>query len=185
MLNRDEKEKIVKHMLIAIGEDPEREGLINTPSRVVRSWEKLFGGYKEDPEKILATSFTEGACNEMVVLKDVEFYSMCEHHILPFFGKIHIGYIPNGKVVGISKLARVVEVFARRVQIQERMTQQISDCIMKILQPKGVIVICEAGHHCMKSRGIEKQNSVMITSAIKGVFENVEMENKFINLIKM
>ena len=137
-----------------IGEDRDREGLLETPMRVIKSWEHL------------------GACDEMVVLKDIEFYSVCEHHLLPFFGKISIGYIPDSKVVGISKLARLVEVFSRRLQIQEKMTSQIADTIMEVLQPKGAMVVAEAKHMCMVMRGVEKQNSIMTTSAIRGLFKS-------------
>lgn len=154
-----------------IGENREREGLIETPKRVVKSWEKLYSGYAQDPREILGTVFEEGACDEMVVLKNIEFYSMCEHHMLPFFGKISIGYIPSQKVVGISKLARLVEVFARRLQIQEKMTAQIADTLMEVLQPKGAMVVAEATHLCMVMRGVEKQQSVMVTSAVRGLFK--------------
>lgn len=155
-----------------IGDDKSREGLLKTPERVVKSWEKLFGGYHENPEEILSAVFEQGACDEMVVLKNIEFYSMCEHHLLPFFGTIHIGYIPNKRVVGISKLARLVETFARRLQIQEQMTAQIADTLMEFLAPKGVMVVAEAQHMCMLMRGVEKQNSTMITSALRGRFKS-------------
>ncbi|MGP1580681.1 MAG: GTP cyclohydrolase I FolE [Wolinella sp.] len=154
-----------------IGEDRNREGLLDTPKRVVKSWEKLYSGYAQDPREILGTVFSDGACDEMVVLKNIEFYSMCEHHMLPFFGKISIGYIPSERVVGISKLARLVEVYARRLQIQEKMTAQIADTLMEVLQPKGVMVVAEAKHMCMVMRGVEKQQSIMLTSAVRGVFK--------------
>ena len=162
------EENIVR-ILQFIGEDPKREGLLDTPKRVVRSWDKLYGGYKENPKDILKTTFNENY-DEMVLLKDIELYSTCEHHLLPFYGKIHIAYIPDKKVVGISKLARLAECFSRRLQIQERLVNQIADALQEILQPKGVAVICEAKHFCMTSRGIEKQNSNMITSALRGAF---------------
>jgi len=148
-----------------------------------KSWEKLFGGYKQDPKSVLKT-FEDGSCNEMVVLKDIEFYSTCEHHFLPFLGKISIGYIPNGKVVGVSKLARLVEIYSRRLQIQERLVSQIADSLMETIEPLGVIVIADAKHLCMVARGVEKQNSSMITSAIRGVFENTETRQEFLSLIK-
>lgn len=178
------QEHIVE-LLKYIGEDPEREGLIDTPKRILKSYDELYAGYKQNPKEILGTVFEDGACDEMVILKDIEFYSMCEHHQLPFFGKISIGYIPNGKVVGVSKLARLVEVFARRMQIQERLTSQIADTLNEVLEPKGVMVICEAQHLCMVSRGVKKQNSKMITSAIRGVFkEKQEARNEFLQLIR-
>lgn len=171
---------IIEH----IGDDPTREGLIETPTRMIKSWNKIFGGYKQIPEEILKAKFKEGACNEMVILKDISLYSTCEHHFLPFFGKIHIGYIPDGYVVGISKLARITECFSRRLQIQERLTNQIADAIMIHVKAKGVMVIAEAQHFCMTSRGVEKQDAKMITSAIRGVFEKNEVRNEFLNLIR-
>lgn len=155
-----------------IGEDKNREGLKETPNRVIKSWETLFEGYHQNPATILGTVFEQGACDEMVVLKNIEFYSMCEHHLLPFFGVVHIGYIPNKRVVGISKLARLTELFARRLQIQEQMTSQIADTLMEFLNPKGVMVVTEAKHMCMLMRGVQKQTSVMTTSAIRGRFKS-------------
>lgn len=181
--NTKDIEYPIEQILKFIGEDPSREGLKKTPERIIKSWDKLFGGYKNDPEKLL-TIFEEDACNEMVILRDIEFYSTCEHHFLPFFGKISIGYIPNGKVIGISKLARLVEVFTRRLQIQERLVAQIADSIDKYLNPVGVMVIAEAQHLCMISRGIEKQNSTMITSAIRGRFEEEKVRDEFLKLTK-
>lgn len=172
----------VREIIAAIGDNPTREGLVDTPSRVVRSWEKLYGGYNQSAESVLKTSFVEGACHEMVVLRDIEFYSTCEHHMLPFFGRVHIGYIPDGKVVGVSKLARLVEVFARRLQIQERMTAQIADSIMTILGAKGCMVVASAQHFCMTSRGVEKQNSEMVTSAVRGCFESSDPRQEFLRL---
>ncbi|MDA3968629.1 GTP cyclohydrolase I FolE [Helicobacter sp. A82] len=166
-------QEAIQSMFDFIGEDRNREGLIDTPKRVMQSWSHIFGGYKMDPTMILESAiFKEGVCDEMVVLKNVEFYSMCEHHFLPFFGHISIGYIPNNKFVGISKLARLVEVYSRRLQIQENMTSQIADTIMEVLQPKGVMVIVHARHMCMKMRGVETQDSVMITSAVRGLFKS-------------
>lgn len=166
-----------------IGEDPNREGLRETPARVVKSWSKLFGGYKASLEDVFKT-FEEGACDELVILKDVEFYSTCEHHLLPFYGKAHIGYIPDGKVIGVSKLARLLEVFARRMQIQERIGEQVTTALMEHLHPKGAICVLEAQHHCMTSRGVEKQDSVMVTSSIKGAFKQIETRAEFLSLIK-
>jgi GTP cyclohydrolase I len=176
-------EGAVRSIIEAIGDDPDREGLRETPARVRRSWEKLYGGYKQSAGDILQTVFTEGACNEMVVLRDCEFYSTCEHHMLPFFGSAHIGYIPNGAVVGVSKLARLVEVYSRRLQIQEQLTTQVADAIEAHLKAKGVMVILEAQHFCMTSRGVEKQHSKMVTSAIRGVFEKSDTRNEFMRLI--
>jgi GTP cyclohydrolase I len=177
-------EDIIIRQLQFIGEDPTREGLLETPGRVIKAWGELFSGYKQDPTKILK-SFKEGACDEMVLLKGIEFYSCCEHHLLPFFGKAHIAYIPDGRVVGISKLARLLEVFARRLQIQERLGQQITETLMKELKPKGAACILEAQHFCMVSRGVQKQNSIMVTSSLKGVFlEKPEVRAEFMGLIK-
>ena len=174
----------IHNILLFIGEDPEREGLKETPFRMIRSWKELFSGYKQNPADVLKV-FAEGACDEMVILKDVEFYSHCEHHFLPFFGKVHIGYIPNKRVVGVSKLARLTEIFARRLQIQERMTAQIADSLMEHLEPLGVMVMVEAVHFCMTSRGIQKQNSKMITNAIRGIFlNNIDTRNEFLQTIK-
>jgi GTP cyclohydrolase IA len=173
----------VTRILSAIGDDPQREGLLETPKRVIKSWDKLYGGYRESPADVLKTVFVEGSCEEMVILKDIEFYSTCEHHMLPFFGKCSIGYIPKGRVVGVSKLARLLEVFARRLQIQERLTTQIADALVEHLQPKGVMVVMEAQHFCMTARGVEKQDSMMVTSAIRGVFEDSESRAEFMSLI--
>lgn len=178
----DFKNKI-KDILKYIGDDPEREGLLETPERMIKSWTKLFGGYNMKVEDVMKT-FKEGKCDEMVILKDIEFYSTCEHHFLPFFGKISIGYIPNDKVIGVSKLARLVEIYARRLQIQERLVGQVADDIMKYLDAKGCMVVAEAQHMCMTARGVEKQNSLMITNAIRGVFKQEEVRNEFLKMIK-
>lgn len=176
-------ESCLKKILAYVGDNPDREGLVETPKRIRKSWEKLFGGYKQNPEDIMKV-FKDGACDEMVILKNIEFYSTCEHHFLPFFGRIHIAYVPNGIVVGISKLARLVEIYARRLQIQERLVAQIADTMIEYLSPLGVMIVCEAQHFCMTSRGIEKQNSVMITSAIRGIFkENNITRQEFLNLL--
>lgn len=176
-------ENALKKVIEYIGENPNREGLIETPKRMKKAYDEIFAGYKQDPKDLMKT-FTEGTCREMVILKNCEFYSTCEHHFLPFFGHISIGYIPNGKVIGISKLARLVDCFAKRMQIQENLTTQIADCIMKELNALGVIVVCEAQHLCMKSRGIKKQNASMVTSAIRGSFENIALRQEFLTLIK-
>jgi GTP cyclohydrolase I len=180
----EEKEKLVRSMLAALGEDIDREGLLETPKRVVKSWDELYGGYMLSPEDILKKDFSEGACDQMIVLRDIEFNSTCEHHIIPIIGKAHVAYIPNGKVVGISKLARVVDAYARRLQIQEKMTEQIAEVIMTVLQPKGVGVMIEAQHMCMTSRGIKKPNVSMVTSALRGVFERDEVRQEFLKFIR-
>lgn len=182
-INRDKIKKYLKKILKYIGEDSEREGLLETPDRIIRSWKELYSGYIMNPEDIM-TVFEDGACNEMVVLKKINFYSTCEHHMLPFYGKISIGYVPNKKVIGLSKLARLVEIYARRMQIQEKMTSQIADCLMQYLQPKGAMVICEAQHLCMVARGIKSQDAEMTTSAIRGIFDQIEVRNEFLSLIK-
>lgn len=177
-------EENVRRIIEYIGEDPNREGLIETPKRVVRSFEKLYGGYAQNPQDILKT-FTEGACDEIVLLKGVELYSTCEHHMLPFYGKAHIAYLPDGKVVGVSKLARLLEIYARRLQIQERLGQQVTEALDTYLKPKGSACIIEAQHFCMTSRGVEKQNSIMITSSLTGAFrDNVNTRNELMSLIR-
>jgi len=178
------KDSVIRQLQY-VGEDVKREGLIDTPSRVVKSWGKLYGGYKEDPTKILATTFAEGSCDEMVILKSIEIYSTCEHHMLPFFGKCHIGYLPDKKVVGVSKLARLMECFSRRLQIQERLCQQITKAMDDCLRPRGSACVIEAQHFCMTSRGVEKQNSIMVTSSLTGVFrESKETRQEFLSIIK-
>ena len=180
------EEKILQNLreiLAYIGDDPSREGLLETPKRIVKSWKKIYGGYAQKPQDVLKT-FVEGSCEEMVVLKDIEFYSTCEHHLQPFFGTISIGYLPNGRVLGISKLARLVEVFARRLQIQEKLVAQIADSLMETLHPHGVMVVCKAKHMCISSRGIEKHNAVMVTSAIRGAFKKLEVRSEFLEMIK-
>lgn len=181
------KEEIIKslyRMIEFIGDDPRRQGVAETPKRVVKSWDTLFGGYSQKPEDVLITKFASGDYDEMVILKNIEFYSTCEHHMLPFFGKVHIAYIPHDSVVGISKLARLVEVFARRLQIQEKMTTEIAESFMEIVAPLGCGVIVEAKHFCMVTRGVNKQNSVMETCALKGVFTKPDVKQEFFNLIK-
>ncbi len=177
-------EDAVIRQLQFIGEDPTREGLRETPSRVVRAWGELFAGYKTDPASVCKT-FSDGACDEMVLLKNCEFYSTCEHHLLPFFGKAHIAYIPDGKVIGVSKLARLLEVYARRLQIQERLGQQVTKALVDNLMPKGAACVLEAQHFCMTSRGVQKQDSVMITSSLTGVFrDKPEARAEFMGLIR-
>lgn len=183
MITENEVEQNAKNILEYIGEDTTREGLIETPKRMRRAWEEIFSGYKTDP-KSLVKCFTKGTCEEMVILKNAEFYSTCEHHFFPFFGHCSIGYIPNGKVIGVSKLARLLDCFSKRMQIQERMTTQIADFLMEELDAKGVYVICEGVHFCMTSRGVKKQDASMITSAIRGIFkESAETRNEFLHLI--
>ena len=177
-------ENKIKDIIRFVGDNPDREGLKETPERMIKSWNKLFSGYKKSAKDIFKT-FKEGNCDEIVILKNVEFYSTCEHHFLPFFGKITIGYIPDKKVIGISKLARLVEIYSRRLQIQERMTSQIADSLNDTLSPIGVMVVCEAKHLCMVARGVEKQNSIMVTSAVRGVFkEDSKARKEFMDLIK-
>ncbi len=177
-------EDLVKQTLLEIGEDPDREGLIKTPERVARSLKFLTRGYQQDIEKVINGAIFTQDCDDMVIVKDIEFYSLCEHHMLPFFGKCHIGYIPKGRVFGVSKLARLVDVFARRLQIQERMTQQIAQQIFEIIEPEGVGVVVEAQHLCMRMRGVEKQNSQMVTSSMLGSFrKETATRIEFLNLI--
>lgn len=172
-------------MLKGIGEDPHREGLLKTPERVARSLRFLTRGYSQNPEELLKNAVFTETYDEMVVVRDIDLFSMCEHHLLPFFGKAHVAYIPDGKIVGLSKLARVVEVFSRRLQVQERLTQQIRDAIQNVLNPKGVGVVIEARHLCMAMRGVEKLNSVTTTSAMSGQFiTSQSTRNEFLRLIK-
>lgn len=177
-------EPYVKAILEELGENPEREGLLKTPGRVARALRELTKGYQQDPEAIINGALFTEDYSEMIVMKDVDFYSMCEHHMLPFFGKAHIAYLPKGKIVGISKLARLVDVYARRLQVQERMTTQVAQLLMEKLTPEGVAVVVEAEHLCMRMRGVEKQNSYVVTSAMLGVFrERQETRDEFMNLI--
>jgi len=182
---KDKLEAAIYSMLEGIGEDPLREGLVKTPERVARSLRFLTGGYNQNPEELLKNAVFTEAYDEMVVVRDIDLFSMCEHHMLPFFGKAHVAYIPDGKIVGLSKLARVVEVFARRLQVQERLTQQIRDAIQNVLNPKGVGVVIEAKHLCMVMRGVEKLNSVTTTSAMSGQFiTSQSTRSEFLRLIK-
>ncbi len=176
-------EKAVREILIAVGEDPDREGLLETPGRVARMYAELFRGLHTDPRRHLQKFFTE-KYDEMVLVRDISFNSMCEHHLLPFIGKAHIGYVPNGKVVGLSKLARVVEEVSSRPQVQERMTEQIADLLVEELQVKGVAVVIEAAHSCMSIRGVRKPDSVCVTSAMKGIFRsNLSSRSEVMTLI--
>lgn len=177
-------EEAVRQTLTLIGEDPDREGLQRTPNRVAKAWEFLTKGYHQDVKSVLNKAVFTEKYNEMVIVKDIDFFSLCEHHLLPFFGKAHIAYIPNGKIIGLSKLPRIVDIFSRRLQVQERMTQQIADTLYEVLEPDGVAVVIEARHLCMMMRGVEKQHSVATTSAMLGSFrEDERTRNEFLNLI--
>jgi GTP cyclohydrolase I len=164
-------EQHIREILKAVGEDPDREGLLETPNRVARMYEELFAGLRDDPRRHLRKAFTE-KCDEVVLVRDISFSSMCEHHLLPFVGKAHVGYLPNGRIVGLSKLARVVDVVARRPQVQERMTETIADLVVAELEPKGVAVVVEASHTCMTIRGVQRADSMCVTSAMRGIFRS-------------
>lgn len=172
-----------KNIIEDLGEDTDREGLLKTPERAAKAMQFLTQGYHQDPVEILKSAMFKESYNEMVIVKDIELYSLCEHHILPFFGKAHIAYIPDGYIVGLSKLPRIVDVFARRLQVQERLTEQVLDCINDTLKPQGVAVVIEASHMCMMMRGVQKQNSVTTTSGFRGQFEKIETRNEFLKLI--
>lgn len=184
----DEKTQAIAQHIQAIlellNEDPSREGLLKTPTRVGAAMQYLTQGYAQDPEQILRSALFAEDYRQMVVVKDIPFYSLCEHHMLPFFGKAHVAYIPNGKITGLSKIARVVDAFARRLQVQERMTMQIKDCIDQTLQPLGVMVVIEAEHLCMQMRGVEKPHSITTTSDFTGAFNRPETREEFMNLIR-
>ena len=171
-------------MLQLMGEDVNREGLVKTPDRVARAILDTTAGYYEDPEAILRGAMFKEDYSQMVIVKDIDFYSLCEHHILPFFGKVHVAYIPNGYITGLSKIARVVEVFSRRLQVQERLTLQIKECIQKTLNPLGVMVVVEAQHMCMQMRGVKKQNSITTTSDFCGAFNQAKTREEFMNLLR-
>ena len=184
-MSRKKIEEAVKEILINIGEDPNREGLIKTPHRVAKSFEFLTKGYKQDPKEILNQALFTTTNDEMVLVRDIEFYSLCEHHLLPIIGRVHVAYIPDGKVVGLSKIPRIVEVFARRLQIQEQLTEQIADAINDTIKPKGVAVVVHARHMCMEMRGVEKINSTTVSSALRGLFKSdLKTRSEFFNLIK-
>ena len=181
----DPIEGYIHALLKELGEDPGRDGLQNTPSRVARSFRFLTSGYDQDPREILNDALFDVSYDEMVVVKDIDFYSLCEHHMIPFFGRAHVAYIPNGKVVGLSKIPRLVEMFARRLQVQERMTTEIAETIEEVLQPKGVGVVVEASHLCMMMRGVERQNAYAISSSLKGSFsEDPKTRSEFMDLIR-
>lgn len=171
-------------IIAAIGEDTKREGIVKTPERAAKAIQFLTQGYEQDAAQILKSAMFKEEYENMVIVKDIELYSMCEHHMLPFFGKAHIAYIPNGYIVGLSKLPRIVDVFARRLQVQERLTKEILDCINDTLKPKGVAIVIEASHMCMMMRGVQKQNSMTTTSGFRGAFEKIETRNEFLKLIE-
>jgi GTP cyclohydrolase IA len=176
---------IYNDIIVELGEDPKREGLLRTPERVAKSLQFLTKGYHENPDEILKTALFHESYSEMVIVKDIEVYSLCEHHLLPFFGKAHIAYIPDGTIVGLSKIPRIVDAFSRRFQVQERLTIEIRDCIQKTLKPKGVAVVLECAHMCMQMRGVQKQNSATTTSAFTGLFlKNDATRKEFINLVQ-
>lgn len=173
-----------KEVLKLLGEDPEREGLVKTPMRVAKAMQVLTRGYTQDPHKVLTDALFAEKYDQMVIVKDIDFFSMCEHHMLPFYGKAHVAYIPNGHITGLSKIARVVDIFSHRLQVQERLTHQIMECINDTLKPQGVMVVIEAKHMCMQMRGVEKQNSITTTSAYSGVFEAMKVREEFMSLLR-
>ena len=181
----EDLEALIRQVLVRLGEDPERHGLQRTPVRIANALTFLTSGYKQTVEEVVEGAIFPDDCNEMVIVKDVEFYSQCEHHMLPFFGRVHVGYVPDGKIIGLSKIARIVDVFARRLQVQERMTGQIADGLMEILAPRGVGVVVEASHFCMMMRGVQKQNSSTLSSAMRGIFQqDVRTRMEFMDLIR-
>ena len=173
-----------KEILKLLGEDPEREGLQKTPMRVAKAMQVLTRGYTQDAHKVLTDALFAEKYDQMVIVKDIDFFSMCEHHMLPFYGKAHVAYIPNGHITGLSKIARVVDIFSHRLQVQERLTHQIMECINDTLKPQGVMVVVEAKHMCMQMRGVEKQNSITTTSAYSGVFEAMKVREEFMSLLR-
>src|SRR3954452_22765398 len=177
-------EDLVREMLVRLGEDPVREGLAATPERVHKAMKYLTKGYKEDPETLLKGALFDVTYDEMVIVKDIEMFSLCEHHMLPFYGKVHVAYIPKGKVVGLSKIPRLVELFSRRLQVQERLTTQIAETIQKVINPLGVGVVIEARHLCMMMRGVEKQHSAAVTSSMQGAFRDIKTREEFLSLIR-
>ena len=185
--SREEAEKAVRVLLEWAGDDPDREGLIETPKRVVKAYEQFFEGYQQDPEEVLRKTFEEvEGYDEMVIVKDIRLESHCEHHMVPILGVAHVGYIPNNRVVGISKLARIVDIFGKRLQTQETMTSQIANTIQKVLDPKGVAVVIDANHQCMSTRGVHKTTSSTVTSAMKGIFkENAVTRNEFLSFVNL
>lgn len=184
---REGLDQLAQHyheILTLLGEDPEREGLAKTPMRVAKAMQVLTRGYTQDPKQVLLDALFEEKYNQMVIVKDIDFFSMCEHHMLPFYGKAHVAYIPNGYITGLSKVARVVDIYSHRLQVQERLTEQIKDCIQQALKPMGVMVVIEAKHMCMQMRGIEKQNSITTTSAFSGAFNQAKTREEFMNLLR-
>lgn len=182
--NREQIEQHIREILKLIGENPDREGLRDTPARVARMYEEIFAGYDQDLKEVLGVTFDEQH-EELVIVKDIVYYSQCEHHMAPFYGKVHIGYIPSGKVAGLSKFARLVDVISRRLQVQERMTSEIADTIMKVLKPQGAIVVVEGEHMCMCSRGVKKYGSKTITSGVRGIFRrDVALRTEFMALVR-
>ena len=184
---RDGLEKLAEHyhdILGLLGEDPEREGLQKTPMRVAKAMQILTRGYSQDPHKVLTDALFKEDYNQMVIVKDIDVFSLCEHHMLPFYGKAHVAYIPNGHITGLSKIARVVDIYSHRLQVQERLTQQIKDCIQETLKPQGVMLVIEAKHMCMQMRGVEKQNAITTTSDFSGVFNNLNTRQEFMNLLR-
>ncbi len=178
-------EELVREMIVRLGEDPDREGLLRTPARVQKAMQFLVNGYKDDPEALLRKALFTVSYDAMVIVKDIEMFSLCEHHLLPFFGKVHVAYIPNGKVIGLSKIPRLIEAFSRRLQIQERLTTQIAEAIQHTIEPQGVGVVIEARHLCMMMRGVEKQHSSAVTSSMLGSFRNQEeTRTEFLSLIR-
>ena len=173
-----------KDILGLLGEDPQREGLLKTPMRVAKAMQILTRGYSQDAHKVLTDALFEEEYSQMVIVKDIDFFSMCEHHMLPFYGKVHVAYIPNGYITGLSKIARVVDIYSHRLQVQERMTQQIKDCIQQTLHPMGTMVVIEAKHMCMQMRGVEKQNSITTTSDFSGAFNQAKTREEFMNLLR-
>ena len=179
----DELAAHYKDILALLGEDPSRDGLQKTPMRVAKAMQVLTRGYTQDPHKVLTDALFQENYDQMVIVKDIDFFSLCEHHLLPFYGKVHVAYIPNGYITGLSKIARVVDIFSHRLQVQERMTQQIKECIEQTLHPLGVMVVVEARHMCMQMRGVEKQNSITTTSDFSGGFNQAKTRQEFMNLI--
>jgi len=188
-MNDDKRKKLeanTRNLLELLGEDPSREGLINTPKRVAKAWDFLTKGYSENLDKLINNAIFEGESKDMVIVKNIEFYSLCEHHMIPFYGKAHIGYIPDGKIIGLSKLARITDLFSQRLQVQERLTTQIAQCLQEVLNPRGVAVVLEGKHFCMLSRGVQKQNSIATSSSMLGIFREKEStRNEFLKLIEM
>ena len=182
--NMEKIELIISNLLKEIGEDSEREGLIKTPHRVAKSWMTFAQGYKQTPEEVVGDAVFNEKCDEIVAIKDIDFFSLCEHHLLPFKGVAHVGYLPKEKIIGLSKIPRIVDIYARRLQVQERLTQQVADALQDVLSPKGVAVVIEAEHLCMQMRGVEKKSSFMITSAVRGAFrENNKTREEFLSII--